>query len=200
MYKYGANFIGTDIAVNQIEYAKLLSKENNLNIEYYVTSAEETNFPDSTFDVITACQSHFYFNHSVFAPHASNMLKKNGKLAFLYMAWLPFEDEIAEKSEDLILKYNPNWNGCKETRHNIWVPEEYKNYFIVKEEVLFDVNVPFTIDSWNGRIKACRGIGAALPDEDILKFEQEHLQMLNSIGKETFDILHYCTMVVLQKI
>ena len=89
MYMYGAKFIGTDIAENQIAYAQILSKENNMDIDFLISSAEETNFPAQTFDVITACQCHFYFNHAVFAPHAYNILKDHGKLAFLYMAWLP---------------------------------------------------------------------------------------------------------------
>jgi len=200
MYAYGAKFIGTDISENQIEYAKMLSKENDMNIDYFVASAEETHFPENSFDVITACQCHFYFNHGIFAPQAHKMLKDKGKLVFLYMAWLPFEDKIAGASEELILRYNPYWSGCKETRHGIIIPDEYAPYFQLKESLTFDVKVPFTIDSWNGRIKACRGIGASLSNEDIAKFEQEHLAMLNSIGDNSFSILHYCAIAVLEKI
>lgn len=170
-----------------------------MNIDYFVASAEETNFPENSFDVITACQCHFYFNHSIFAPLSHKILKENGKLAILYMAWLPFDDDIAGASENLILKYNPNWSGCKETRRSIYIPDEYYAYFHVTENIVFDVNVPFTIDSWNGRIKACRGIGASLSDNDIQKFEQEHLSLLNALGKQNFDILHYCAIAVMEK-
>lgn len=199
MYHYGAKFTGTDISENQIAYAKSLSEESNMNIDYFVASAEETNFPENSFDVITACQCHFYFNHSIFAPLSHKILKENGKLAILYMAWLPFDDDIAGASENLILKYNPNWSGCKETRRSIYIPDEYYAYFHVTENIVFDVNVPFTIDSWNGRIKACRGIGASLSDNDIQKFEQEHLSLLNALGKQNFDILHYCAIAVMEK-
>lgn len=56
MYRYGADWTGTDISENQIMQAKRLSEENGMNIAYKTGAAEELDFPDSSFDVITACQ------------------------------------------------------------------------------------------------------------------------------------------------
>lgn len=106
MYPYGAKWTATDISENQIEQAKILSK--GMDIEYYATPAEDINFPDHSFDVITACQCFWYFNHEVVMPKFYRMLKQGGSVLVLYMAWLPFEDEIAEASEKLVLKYSPN--------------------------------------------------------------------------------------------
>lgn len=53
MYQYGAKWIGIDISENQINEARRLSE--NKNIEYLVTSAESIDFPDNSFDVIVAC-------------------------------------------------------------------------------------------------------------------------------------------------
>lgn len=198
MYKYGAKFIGSDISENQIEFARILSAENNMDIEYFTSSAEDVDFPDNTFDVITACQCHFYFKHDIFAEKACKMLKKSGVLAFLYMAWLPFEDRIAGESEKIILRYNPSWSGCGETRHNIVVPDEYLHYFNVKENITFNVSIPFTTESWHGRIKACRGVGASLSSSELADFEKEHKKMLEA-EKDEFNILHYCAMTVLEK-
>lgn len=41
-----------------------------------------------------------------------HILKPNGRILVLYMAWLPFEDKIAEASEKLVLKYSPKWSGA----------------------------------------------------------------------------------------
>ncbi|MDO5558952.1 MAG: class I SAM-dependent methyltransferase [Oscillospiraceae bacterium] len=199
MYKYGACFTASDISENQIEYAGKLSEQEGMNIKYITASAEETIFDDKKFDVITACQCHFYFKHNIIARNAYEMLNENGRLAFLYMAWLPFEDNIAHESEKLILKYNPSWTGCNETRHSIFVPEDYNKYFTVSESMIFDVKVPFTRFSWNGRMKACRGVGASLPQEKIAEFEKEHIEMLEKTPQDTFDILHYCAITVLQR-
>lgn len=54
MYQYGAKWTATDISENQIEQAKILSKD--MDIDYYAISTEDIDFSDSSFDVITACQ------------------------------------------------------------------------------------------------------------------------------------------------
>ena len=53
--------------------------------------------------------------------------------------------------------------------------------------------------SWNGRIKACRGIGASLTTEEIAKWEQEHMELLERIAPAEFNILHYGAIAELKK-
>ena len=97
MYKYGAEWTGTDIAVNQIEQAKRIAEDTGMNIDFLVSEAEEVSFPDETFDVITACQCIWYLKHNVTAPKFAKMLKPGGHFLILYMGWLPYEDEVAGK-------------------------------------------------------------------------------------------------------
>lgn len=54
MYKYGAKWTGTDISENQIAYAKELSREQGMDISYFVSSAEDIGYPAESFDVVTA--------------------------------------------------------------------------------------------------------------------------------------------------
>ncbi|MGN1137785.1 MAG: class I SAM-dependent methyltransferase [Oscillospiraceae bacterium] len=197
--RFGADITAADISENQIKYAKQLSEEMGLDIKYLVSSAEGLDFPEKSFDAITACQCHFYFKHDIFASKAHKMLTDGGKLGFMYMAWLPFEDEIAAKSEELVLKYNPNWSGCNETRHEIFIPEEYDRYFSVSKKTMFDADIPFTRESWNGRMIACRGIGASLSEEKVREFSCEHSEMLTHYP-EQFTVKHYCAFTVLGKI
>ncbi len=68
LYSYGAHFIGIDISENQIEQAKKLANSADMEIQFMCMPAEESNFLNDTFDVITACQCFWYFNHSVLAP------------------------------------------------------------------------------------------------------------------------------------
>ena len=199
MYSYGANWTGTDISENQIEQAAILSKEQGMDINFLVSPAETLPFEDSSFDVITACQCHWYFDHKVTAPLFSRLLKPGGKVLFLMMDWLPFEDELAMKSEKLVLKYNPDWSGAGETFHPVFVPEEYKSCFDIDTQCEFRLLVPFTRESWNGRIKACRGIGASsLSQEEKDSWEKEHLEMLSEYPEE-FEILHFAAFAVLKK-
>ena len=197
MYQYGAKWTALDISENQIKQAKILSK--GLNIDYHTLATEDLSFPDNSFDVITACQCFWYFDHKTVMPKLYRMLKRGGVILILYMAWLPFEDKIAGASENLVLKYNPNWSGAGETKRPIDVPDCYKENFELVYHEEFTLRVPFTRESWNGRMKACRGIGASLSEEEIEKWEQEHRALLERIAPNEFDILHYGALVELKK-
>lgn len=198
MYRYGAKWIGTDISENQIAQAKRLSA--GMDIDYYALSAESLNFPDNSFDVITACQCFWYFDHEKIMPELFRMLKPDGSLLLLYMAWLPFEDKIAGESEELVLKYNPEWSGAGETVHPIFVPECYKEKFQLVYHEEYPLKVHFTRESWNGRMKACRGIGASLTAEEIGMWENEHIKLLSETAPAEFDILHYGAVAELKVI
>lgn len=197
MYKYGARWTGTDISENQIAQARLLSE--GMDIDYLVTPAEDISFPDNSFDVVTACQCFWYFDHKKLMPKLYKMLKPNGSLLVLYMAWLPSEDKIAGASEALVLKYNPNWSGAGETVRPIAIPEIYREHFesVCHEE--FCVKLHFTAEGWHGRMKACRGVGASLSKTEIESWEQEHLALLSDIAPKEFDVLHYIATAQLKK-
>ncbi len=53
-----------------------------------------------------------------------------------------------------------------------------------------DEAIPFTRESWRGRIRACRGVGAALSPETIAAFDAEHKKLLDRVAPDTFTVLH----------
>lgn len=199
LYAYGAEWVAADISENQIREAKRLSEENGMKIEYLVSAAEDLSLPSESFDAITACQCYWYFDHARVAPVLSRLLKPNGRVLFLLMNWLPYEDKIAGESEKLVLKYNSKWSGGGEVRHPIDVPREYDEYFTVASREEYDLFVPFTRESWNGRMKACRGVGASLSEEEIERWEREHTQMLEQIAPPRFEVLHHAAVAELRK-
>ncbi|HBU13182.1 MAG TPA: class I SAM-dependent methyltransferase [Clostridiales bacterium] len=198
LYPYGAKFTGCDIAGNQIEQALKLSA--GMDIDYIVSALDELNIPDNTFDVVTACQCFWYFDEEVAFPRIHALLKEGGRLLIIFMVWLPEEDEIGKMSEQLVLKYNPDWTGAGWKRFYIGLSPLAKRLFVPVHEVSYDVALPFTRESWNGRIRACRGIGASsLGEREIAAFTREHLQKLQDFPEE-FTILHYVTMLDLRKV
>lgn len=195
MYSRGAKWTGVDASENQIKQAKILSE--GMDIDYYALPAEKMSFPYGSFDVITACQCFWYFDPVKTAPLLARMLKPGGKLLVLYMAWLPFEDKIAGASERLALKYNPDWSGAGETLRPIDIPKEYFGWFRLVYRKEYPVDVRFTRESWNGRMKACRGIGASLPPDRLADWEREHMSMLVEIAPKEFYVRHYAAMAEL---
>lgn len=196
MYEYGAKWIGVDISPEQIEQAKRLSE--NMNIDYFATATEDIELPNDSVDVITACQCFWYFNPETVAPKFFDILKSNGRILILYMAWLPFEDKIAGESEKIVLKYSPEWSGARERMHPIDVPKEYDKYFEKVYHFEYPLKVHFTRESWNGRVKACRGVGASLSEKELESWENEHKLLLEKITPEEFDVLHYAAITELR--
>jgi len=200
MYKYGARFTGADISKNQIAHAKRLSKEAGMDISYTVAPAEALDFPDNSFDVITACQCYIYFDKDVIFPKLHALLKDGGRFCMLSMIWLIEESKIARESEKIVLKHNPDWSDHSLTRFTDELDYRAKGLFEVEESIAYDLPVTFTRESWHGRLKACRGIGASsLSANEIAAFESEHLEYLKSVP-ESFEILHYATAFILKKV
>lgn len=189
LVRYGAKWTGIDLSEEQIRQARLLSAQ--MDIRYEVTSAEKIAFPPNSFDVITACQCFWYFDPAQVMPKFFEVLKPDGRLLLLYMAWLPFADEIAGASERLVLQYNPDWSGAGETMHPIFIPDCCSENFELVYHEEYPVRVHFTRAGWNGRVKTCRGIGASLGKEEIASWEREHIRLLSEIAPDEFDVLHY---------
>lgn len=198
MYRFGADWTGADIAPPQIDQARRLAEELGQKIRYIAAATEEIDFPGRTFDVITACQCFWYFDHARVMPRLARMLKEGGTLLVLYMAWLPYEDEIAGASEKLVLKYSPGWSGAGEKKHPISVPDCVYDAFKPVYHEEYEVSVPFTRETWNGRMKACRGVGASLSPGEIAAWEREHRLMLEAVAPEEFLIKHYAAMLELR--
>ena len=101
----------------------------------------------------------WHFDHAQIMPKLFRVLKSNGSLLVLCMAWLPFEDEIAGASERLVLKYNPSWSGAGEPIPPIEIPACHTEKFDLVYHDEYSLQVPFPRGSWNGRMKARRGTG-----------------------------------------
>jgi SAM-dependent methyltransferase len=198
LYRYGASFTGADISEGQIAEARRLTAESGMDIEYVAAPAEKLKLPDASFDVITACMCYIYFDEAAALPNIIRMLKPGGLFCVLSMIWLPRESEIAAKSERLVLKQNPGWTGAGFTRQPPRPTDAASTLFTTERAEAFDLSLSFTRESWHGRMKACRGMGASsLPAEKLAAFEREHGEYLSGLP-ESFTIPHYATMLVLK--
>ncbi|HYC14396.1 MAG TPA: hypothetical protein VEC75_09110, partial [Stellaceae bacterium] len=118
------------------------------------------------------------------------MLVPGGALVISHFSWLPKLDPIADASERLILKYNPAWEGAgydgEVAPVPSWLPPD-----ITQERFLrFDAEIPFDGESWRGRIRASRGIGASLSPSEVEAFDREHAALLEQIAPQSFTIKH----------
>jgi 2-polyprenyl-3-methyl-5-hydroxy-6-metoxy-1,4-benzoquinol methylase len=186
----GCTVTGIDIAGEQIEAARQLARQEQLAVDFRVAAAEETGLADRSFDVITACQSWLYFKRPAIFAEVKRLLAPQGRLLTAHLCWLPQLDPIAQASEQLVLRHNPAWTGAGFSGEILPCPSWSKGVFRVTGMFFYDELIPFTRASWQGRIRACRGIGATLKPNEVERFDAEHASLLERIAPEQFSVLH----------
>jgi SAM-dependent methyltransferase len=192
----GAVVTAVDIAPNQVAAAKSLAVQEGLDIAFQVCPAEAIDLPDASFDVISSGQSWLYFDASVMIPKVLRLLTADGCLALTHLLWLSRKDRIAQRSEELVLKYNPDWGGAGYNGRMPPVAAWAREDFDLRSFHVMEAPLLFTREAWQGRIRASRGIGASLPAEDVEKFDAEHGELLEAIAQDTFTVLHQMTIHV----
>ena len=184
LYSYGANIKAIDISESQIAAAKLLAREKSAgNIEFIVSSAEDTPFEDNCFDCITAAQCFWYFDREKIIKEIKRLLKPNGNFVKIYMSYT-LDDEIAKKSHELVKRINTSWTpGASGSK------DMYNHPFENGQLDIFECKLPFTRESWHGRMLACRGTKASMDKETLSEWEKAHLELLLQYPEE-FEINH----------
>lgn len=181
---------GTDISETQVKMADELAKKSNLEVIFKTAPAETQPFGDKEFDVITANQCWLYFDKDKVIPEVKRLLKPSGVLVTSHFSWLPRLDTIARRTEELILKYNPQWTAANYHGEIPAFPKWAEGHFRLKGMFFYDEQIAFDIEMWRGRIRACRGVGAALSEDEVKKFDEEHEKLLQRAVTNNFTVLH----------
>lgn len=187
----GAVVTGIDIAAGQVAVAKSRAEAAGLRIVYRVAPAEATGLPSDDFDAVTASQCWLYFDKQQATAEVHRLLVAGGLLAICHLCWIAEDSAVAQAAEDLVLKYNPAWTGAKISGE---LPREMPKHFAGQFQQLdffvFEAPIAFTRESWLGRWRACRGVGATLGPAAIAAFDQEHAALLDRMVGERFSVTH----------
>ncbi|MBR4949025.1 MAG: class I SAM-dependent methyltransferase [Clostridiales bacterium] len=181
--KYGADIVATDISEQQITEAIALSKDYS-NIKYEVLAAEDISYPEHSFDAVTACQCFWYFDPNTVVPVIKSLLKPGGVFLKLYMSYLK-EESIAQDSNSIVKRINGNWKGASPALQDL-----NTHYFEDPHTETMLVDIPFTRESWHGRMMASRGVMASMNAKQLEQFDAEHRKMLEEKYPERFTVRH----------
>jgi 2-polyprenyl-3-methyl-5-hydroxy-6-metoxy-1,4-benzoquinol methylase len=184
-----ARVTATDISSGQIEAAREDARLKGVNITFKVAPSEETGLPDHAFDVISASMCWGYFDLHRMLAEVPRLLRRPGKLLLSSLVWIRGEDPVAKHSEALVLKYNPS-AARSFNRKDESFPEWSKDHFRLKTYHSFTAHLPFTRESWRGRLRASKFILAALPADQALAFDREHAALLQDVAPDRFEIAH----------
>jgi hypothetical protein len=97
-----------------------------------------------------------------------------GLLVLASFDWIAMPGNVAEATEDLIVKHNPKWGLAGGLGiHPTYARDATAAGFDDIECFSFDVLQPYTHEAWRGRIRASAGIAASLGPEEVARFDDE---------------------------
>jgi SAM-dependent methyltransferase len=194
----GCAVTGIDISEGQVSEARRLAAAEGLQLGFLVRSAEDSGLANRSFDLVVAAQSWLYFDRDRATLETKRLLAPGGRLLTCHIGWLPRLDYIAKKTEELILKFNPDWTAADMSGEVSPSPKWIGRDFVVSAFFVYQEAIPFTREGWRGRIRACRAIGAELPSDEIEQFDKEHAELLERIAPEEFNVLHWIDAHILR--
>ena len=178
-----ARITGADISAEQIAFAKAEADRNGWNITYLTAPAEQTGLPDGSFDTVTAAQCFWYFDKEKMRTELRRLMKPGGSFIKVFMNW-ELSDRIGAESIRLVTEYNPGWTGAAMSAADM-----YDDLFPGRQTEYFFADLPFTRESWHGRMCACRGTLASMDEKTFAAWEQAHLQFLGKCP-QSFTVRH----------
>jgi SAM-dependent methyltransferase len=187
---HGARVAGIDPAEAQIDMARAAARRESVDVDFRVAAAEALPFDADTFDLVTACQCWWYFDTERVLPEVLRVLDSGGRLVVSYFSFLPRLDPIVAASEALVLEFNPDWTGADWDGYTNPVPAWSRACFRLVGMFDYDESIPFTRESWRGRMRALRGVAASLSMDEIEAFDRAHERRLSNLAPESFHILH----------
>ena len=188
--RQGVKVSGIDISKEQVAAARRLAADENLSLDFQVASAECLPWQSPIFDIAIANQAWLYFDTAKTVRELRRVLKPGGWLVTSHFSWLPRLDEVARQTEALVLQFNPKWSAAHWSGNVPACPDWAQRIFSVRAMFYYDEPIPFTHESWRGRIRACRGVGATLPPDEVAAFDAAHEQLLQRIAPDPFTVLH----------
>ena len=155
----GCTVTGADVDARMLDAARGLAAAGDMQIEWLECSAEETGLPSGSYDVVTAAQCWHWFDGEAVASEVRRLLVRGGRVGVCGFDWLPLPDTFSGVTEALIQAHNPSWTlgGVRDPG-----PEVRRQLggagFVVLETFIFNLDVPYSADSWRRRIGASAAI------------------------------------------
>lgn len=173
------NVSAIDPAEALLAEARQLDQQAGVLVHYRCGRAEELAEADNSFDIVTAGQCWHWFDRAKAAAEAKRVLKPGGRIIIAHFDWLPSAGNVVEATEDLILRYNPNWTmGGGSGIYPQWLQDLAAAGFDTIETFSFDLPVEYSHQAWRGRIRASAGVKASLTAEQTAQFDRDLAQLL----------------------
>ena len=175
----GSEVLALDIAAPLLREAARLDAQSGLHAAQAVGQAERTPLSAAQFDVVAAGQCWHWFDRPAAAREVRRLLRPQGWLVIAHFDWIPLIGNVVAATEDLIYRYNPNWDMHAGTGlYPAWLADVAQAGFESLVTFSYDVWQRYSHAAWRGRIRASAGVAASLPPERVAEFDAELAKLL----------------------
>jgi len=171
---------GLDIAPELLDVAGHTASARGLSAHFVEGRAEDTGQAAESFDLVSAGECWWWFNEDDAIREIRRVLTPGGRLIICSFSYVPLSGNVANRTEELVLKHNPGWPKAGWTGiHPEHVTALDRGGFTEVESFSYMVDVAFSHEAWRGRIRTCNGVGSALTAEQVERFDADLAEMLS---------------------
>ena len=186
--RQGARVTAVDLSEGQISEARAKAASLGVDVRFLVSGAEDAPVEEHYFHAVTASMCWGYFNGPRIIDQVKRVLVPGGLLLITSIVWGD-DDDITRKTNRLLAKYNPSSVSNRSLRTGPQLLESAEG-FELQTFHTYLTKLLFTEESWRGRMRATKFIGAALPSEQVMRFDAELADILRPTAQKTFDVSH----------
>jgi SAM-dependent methyltransferase len=196
----GCLAVGMDPSHEMLLQAKAIDHDEGVSVSYARAWAESVPSGDGCFDVVCAGQCWHWFNRAAVAAEVVRLLRSGGKVLIAYFTYLSDPGTLGAATEALILRYNPSWPLAGSDGRVPWFVADLTDAGLLHTDTFsYDEAIPFTHESWRGRVRACNGI-LTMPAGNLATFDAELAALLASGYPETLLVPHRIFGIVAGKL
>jgi ubiquinone/menaquinone biosynthesis C-methylase UbiE len=167
--KHFGRVYATDISQQQLDHAERAS-----NISYSLQPAEQTDFSDSQFDLVTVSQALHWFDFEKFYAEVKRVTKPGGWIAVWMYGGLTISPEIDRLKQD----HYSNTLGAYWDKERKYVDDDYAGIPFPFEEIncpLFSIRYEWTLEDLEGYLNTWSALQKFIaakgfnPVDDLMK-------------------------------
>lgn len=194
----GCDVSALDPAAAMLEEGRRLAADEGVSVDFRQGRAEELEFPDSSFDLVSAGQCWHWFDAPRVLAEIRRVLKPDGRLVIAHFDWLPLSGNVVAATENLITQYSPDWPmGGGTGFYPQWSVQLGEAGYRDQQSFSFDVDQPYSHEAWRGRIRASAGVGGTLEPEVVAAFDRQLAALLTQkFPQDPLIIPHRCWALI----
>ena len=196
--RQGAYVTAVDLSQGQIDAARERAEGEKLSLRFIISGAEDAPVEEAHFDAVSASMCWGYFDTSRIVDKVRKVLRPDGLLMISSIIWLSNDNDITRRTEEIVARHNEHFTTRGSIRDSPVIPDWSANTFQLKTYHQYIAPLTFTRESWRGRLRASKWIGAALSLEKAEAFDIELAEVLEIIAPEQFEINHTIRIQVFQ--